>query len=273
MNRVLLRQYTQPLEYDGLQTNEARGKKAELYLDGALILSGHQPTLLPYPGFFYRMYHSNIMDICPYDPLSKHTDRYQHRVKIGTDSNWRWLTIPIESSNGCSIINTKIKHEFMSERWMELKHVYQTYPNWDQYKDELKEIFFGYNYLWELNFRFILWIRDILGIKTYLSISYSGQGSDTTERVASQFSSYGSVVYLAGKGSMEYLDLKKYERLTHSTIAIVTYTPPVPFSTVSTLTPLLMYPPQKVLDVLNIRREPIRVIVNGAEYSVDYLNS
>jgi hypothetical protein len=69
------------------------------------------------------------------------------------------------------------------------------------------------------------------------------------------------------------LDLKKYERLTHSTIAIVTYTPPVPFSTVSTLTPLLMYPPQKVLDVLNIRREPIRVIVNGAEYSVDYLNS
>lgn len=67
--------------------------------------------------------------------------------------------------------------------------------------------------------------------------------------------------------------IEKYECLTRPIIAIVTYTPPVPFSTVSTLTPLLMYPPEKVLDALNIRREPTRVIVNGAEYSIDYLNS
>jgi len=91
--------------------------------------------------------------------------------------------------------------------------------------------------------------------------------------VASQFSNYGSVVYLAGKGSMEYLDMQRYERLTQSTIALVTYTPPAPYSTVSILTPLLMYEPGKVLEVLNIQREPIKVVVNGAEYSVEYLNS
>ena len=272
MNRVFLRHPHEPLGYDDLQTTGAKSNPENLTLDRALILSGHQPTLLPYPGFFYRMYHSNIMDICPYDPFSKHTDRYQHRVKIGTDTNWRWLTLPIEASNGCSIMNAKLKTEFLPERWTELKQTYRDYPLWKEYKDALKEIFFGYNYLWELNLRFILWIRDILGIKTYLSISYGGQGCDTTERVASQFSNYGSVVYLAGKGSVDYLDLQKYERLTRSTIAIVTYTPPTPYSTVSMLTPLLMSPPEKVLEALNIRREPIRVIVNGAEYSVDYLN-
>jgi hypothetical protein len=255
-------------------TQPVQTRDVELLKRGStLILSGHQPTLLPYPGFFYRMYHSNIMDICPYDPLSRHSDRYQHRVKIGKDIQWRWLTLPIEASSTCSIMEAKLKTNFLGERWTELEHVYRTYPLWGQYKSELKEIFFSYRYLWELNLRLILWLRDKLGIKTYISISYGSEGCDTTERVASQFSNYGSVVYLAGKGSMEYLDMQKYERLTNSTIALVTYTPPSPFSTVSILTPLMMYPAKQVLEILNIRREPIKVIVNGAEYSVNYLNS
>ncbi len=273
LTRVVLRQTDLPPNALSPATVNQSEQTETLQLDGALILSGHQPTLLPYPGFFYRMYHSNIMDICPYDPFSRHSDRYQHRVKIGADTNWRWLTIPVEAPNGCSIKDAKIKTNLLPERWHTIEQVYRNYPLWSDYHDVLKEIFFGYTYLWELNMRFIVWVRDLLGIKTYLSLSYAAKGVDTTERVASQFSGYGSVVYLAGKGSMDYLDMKKYELLTNSTLAIVTYTPPTPYSTVSILTPLLTYPPGKVLDVLNIRREPIKVVVNGTEYSVDYLNS
>jgi hypothetical protein len=219
------------------------------------------------------MYHSNIMDICPYDPFSCHSDRYQHRVKIGTDLKWQWLTLPVDAPNGCSIMDVKLKTHLLGERWRKLEQVYCNYPLWPTYKEELKEIFFGYSHLWELNLRLILWVRDLLKIRTYLSISYDAKGRDTTERIASQFGNYGSVIYLAGKGSAEYLDMQKYERLTHSTIAIVTYTPPSPYSTVSMLTPIMQYQPEKVLEVLNIVREPIKVIVNGAEYSADYLNS
>ena len=271
MNRVILKQ--QPLSVIIGDQSAAPMQPEALTLDGALILSGHQPTLLPYPGFFYRMYHSNIMDICPYDPFSCHSDRYQHRVKIGTDLNWQWLTLPVEATNGCSIMDVKLKTDLLGERWNKLEQVYKNYPNWPSYKDELREIFFGFSTLWELNLRLIIWMRDLLQIRTYLSISYGGLGGDTTERVASQFASYGSVIYLAGKGSLEYLDTQKYERLTNSTIAIVTYSPPAPYSTVSMLTPILQFPPEKVLSLLNIVREPIKVIVNGAEYSADYLNS
>jgi hypothetical protein len=226
------------------------------------IISGHQPTILPYPGFFYRMYHSNIMDICPYDPFSKHSDRYQNRVRIGIDTNWKWLNIPVEASTGCNIMEAKLKTHLMNDRWETMKKVYEKYPLWAEYKDELHTIFHGYKYLWEINFRFILWIRDLLKIRTYVSISYEGKGQDTTERIASQFKDYGSVVYLAGKGSSQYLDIAKYEQLTNSTVAIVTYMPPPPFSTVSILTPLLMYSPNKVLETLKIVDEPIEVIVN-----------
>jgi hypothetical protein len=256
-----------------MQFKESQPQTETIQLDGALILSGHQPTLLPYPGFFYRMYHSNIMDICPYDPFSRHSDCYQHRVKIGDDNCWRWLTLPVEASSGCSIMTAKLKTDLLADRWSQLEFVYHKYPLWAEYKSELKEIFFSYRYLWELNLRFIIWIRDLLSIKTYLSISYGAQGCDTTERVASQFSNYGSVIYLAGKGSLEYLDLQKYEQLTKSTIAITTYTPPAPFSTVSILSPLLLYGPQKVLEILQIKKEPIKVKVNGTQYSIDYLNS
>ncbi len=274
MYSVILKQIDKPSAYtdNALTGKQSDATESSPTLSGSLIVSGHQPTLFPYPGFFYRMYHSNIMDLCPYDPFSRHSDRYQHRVKIGKDDDWKWFTLPIEACSGCSIIDAKLKTHLMNDRWSELEGVYEKYPLWSEYKDALKEMFLGYRTLWELNFRFILWVRDLLDIKTYISISYGGKGCDTTERIASQFASYGSVLYLAGKGSAQYLDMQKYERLTKSTIAIVTYTPPVPFSTVSILTPLLMYSREKVLDALNIRREPIKVIVNGTECSVDYLN-
>jgi hypothetical protein len=213
------------------------------------------------------------MDLCPYDPLSRHSDRYQHRVKIGKDNDWRWLTLPIEAKSNCSIMEAKLKTNLMGERWNELERFYEGYPLWKEYRDCLKEMFLGYRTLWELNLRFILWVRDLLEIKTYLSISYAGKGNDTTERIAYQFSNYGPVIYLAGKGSTQYLDMKKYEELTNSKIALVTYTPPAPFSTVSILTPLLMYSPEKVLETLNIRPEPIKVVVNGKECQVSYLNT
>ena len=275
MNSVLLRQSDKPSAStcNALTGERKDNEQSTPTLSGSLIVSGHQPTLFPYPGFFYRMYHSNIMDLCPYDPFSRHSDRYQHRVKIGKDDDWKWFTLPIEACNGCSIMDAKLKIDLMDERWNELESVYETYPLWGEYKEALKEIFLGYRNLWELNFRFILWVRDLLDIKTYISISYSGKGCDTTERIAYQFSNYGSVIYLAGKGSAQYLDMQKYERLTKSTIALVTYTPPTPFSTVSILTPLLLYPRDKVLDILNIRREPIKVIVNGVECCVDYLTT
>jgi hypothetical protein len=230
-----------------------------------MMLSGHQPNLLPYPGFFFRMFHSDIMDICPYDPFSRHNDRFQCRVKIGTDDKWEWLTLPVEASAGCTIMDAKLKTDLMSERWETLERIYSKYPLWPDYKDELHTIFFSYDYLWALNFRLILWIRDLLKIKTYISLSYKGIGKDATERIAYQFADYGSVVYLAGKGSNVYLNINKYEQLTNSTVALVTYEPPAPFSTVTTLTPLLMYPPSKVLEILKIVDAPFKVIINGFE--------
>lgn len=270
MNRVILKKTVHSL--NGVQPDTTLPSDV-LMLDRVLILSGHQPTFLPYAGFFYRMFHSDVMDICPYDPLSRHSDRFQHRVKIGTDDCWRWLTLPVEASSGCSIMEARLKVGLMGERWGEFERVYCGYPLWGLYRGVLREIFLGYSYLWELNLRLILWVRDLLGIRTYVSVSYGGEGVDVTERIASQFGAYGRVVYLAGKGTLQYLDVERYERLTGSVLAVVTYTPPRPFSEVSILTPLLLYPPEQALEALNIRKETLNVIIKGEEYSINYLDN
>jgi hypothetical protein len=46
----------------------------------------------------------------------------------------------------------------LNGRWCELEQVYRKYPRWKEYRAALKEIFFGYSYLWALNMRLILWI-------------------------------------------------------------------------------------------------------------------
>jgi len=158
----------------------------------------------------------------------------------------------------------------MNERWNQLEKVYNKYPLWNKYKDDLYKIFTSpYEHVWELNLRLILWLRDLLNIKTYLSISWKGIGSDTTERIAYQFSNYGPVIYLAGKGSTEYMDVRKYEKLTKAKIALITYAPPEPYSTVSILTPLLTFSHRNVLRALNIYDRPIKVIIDGKEESLE----
>jgi hypothetical protein len=189
-------------------------------------------------------------------------------VKIGTDEKWRWLTLPVESHTGYSIMEVKLKTNLMKDRWSLLERFYKEYPLWEEYKSDLKSIFLSYEKLWELNLRFILWIRDLLRIRTYISISWQGIGHTTTERISYQFANYGPVLYLAGKMSPHYLDIKKYEDLTNSKVALVTYIPPPPFSQVTTLTPLLMYHPSEVLQVLKVSEGPIKVIVNGHEGNV-----
>ncbi|MDR0492298.1 MAG: WbqC family protein, partial [Nitrososphaerota archaeon] len=64
MNRVILKK-ADLSSLNDTQSGTSPYRSDVLALDGALILSGHQPTFLPYPGFFYRMFHSDVMDICP----------------------------------------------------------------------------------------------------------------------------------------------------------------------------------------------------------------
>ena len=71
-----------------------------------LIYSAHQPDLLPYTGFFYKMFHAHVFDLKIWD---QYVNRgYQRRVMMRD----KWATIPLEPGSSTeSIFDKRVKPE------------------------------------------------------------------------------------------------------------------------------------------------------------------
>lgn len=212
----------------------------------------HQIDILPYPGFWNRVNQSDIADLGGlYDWFNKGSDYYHHRVKIGTDDNWKWLTLPIEHHTGYRQVDVKLKNDLLPRCYHQLEVVYQDYPNWDKYKDYLHEVFCEckYTYMWELNFKLLVWMRDLLGISTPLCIPKDiGTDGDATSKIVKQLTQYKADTYYCGAGGKHYLDMDQL-RSSGITVEWATFKLPIDnYSTVSTLSLIMAF------DISEVRR-------------------
>src|SRR3954468_11776756 len=142
-----------------------------------LVYAAHQPDLLPYSGFFYKMAKADVFDLKIWD---QYVNRgYQRRVMMRD----RWATIPLEPGSSTeSIFVKRIKPEAPAELVHQIRHRYgiksdgyKLAPFWrhesrgERVCDEIMSI--KTDRLWEFNFRLILFMRDMLGIETPLTLS------------------------------------------------------------------------------------------------------
>lgn len=178
-------------------------------------IASHQINLLPYPAFWNRMHQVDIYDFGGlYDGFSSGSDAYHHRVKVGTSSENSWLTLPInKDSHKSKYVNISIKSDptLMIKFWNKVEGTYRHYPYWKETSSIIKEAIFSNptNLMWELNYRLIITIRDLLRISTPLSISSPSYNDSPTMKIVEQLRSYsssGHIIYLAGSGCKNYLD-------------------------------------------------------------------
>lgn len=217
-------------------------------------MSGHQADLIPYPGFWYRVLHSDMFDISVHDPWRKSNLVFNHRVKIGWDNKWEWLTLPIDAHLGQQMKDVKLKNDLMYRCWTQLERVYSNRPNWNRYRDKLYEMLVTthYTYMWEFNFALLIWIRDELRIKVPFGFSYTPEGEDTTTRIASQFKPYHAKYYLSGGFGETYLNQEKYFDITGTKLLFSQYKAPVPYQTVSVLSAMMDFDdPLELLGMYN----------------------
>lgn len=211
----------------------------------------HQIDILPYPGFWNRVAKSDIADLGGlYDWFNKGKDYYHHRVKIGDDNNWQWLTLPITTHSGYKQIDVTVRNDDLHKCFDMLQGVYGGCKNWSVYKDFLYDTFVNckYSKMWELNFKLLIWMRDLLDIHTPMSISmnlntpeYESHGA--TDKILTQLSQYHTDTYYCGSGGKNYLDV---ERINSSGIDIEWATFELPdkfksYSTVSTLSLIMNF--------------------------------
>jgi hypothetical protein len=136
-----------------------------------MILAGHQPYYLPWPGFFYKMYHADHFILADSFQYSKHS--YTNRTKIKTTAGTCWLTVPVTGIHS-AIKDIKIVNDstWQHKHWQTLRHTYKHTYYFDHYAGLFEQIYTKkWTFLIDLTYTLILEITKVLQISTSITFA------------------------------------------------------------------------------------------------------
>lgn len=167
-----------------------------------MIVSAHQPDLLPYSGFFYKLATSRVMDLKLDDQFLR--SGYQRRVRM----RGAWISVPTRSCPTHTRIRDVRIDPDEGPRTL-AKGIHGRYAGSRYYKQRAPEILDRIaashtDRLWQLNLDLLLAVRDALGIRTPLGIGPAAIGAKS-DGIVSILQAYGATAYLSGTGAREYM--------------------------------------------------------------------
>lgn len=177
----------------------------------------HQPDYIPYLGYFYKMYLSDIFIFLDDSQFQK--NYLNNRNKIKTPQGWTYLTIPVERKNG---LDTNINEtRTIDEKGWKEKHLktlemnYKKCPYFDEIFPEIKYIIMqDYKSLSELNEALLIHIAKRFNILPEI-VANSSELHLTTkkeERVLDIIKHYGADEYISGNGARQYQKEEDFEK-------------------------------------------------------------
>lgn len=181
-----------------------------------MIVTGHQPNYLPYPGFFEKIARADLFIIVDNVQFVKRGPfGWIHRNKVRTEKGWDWLTVPVLTKGKFtqSIRETRINaaQPWARKHWRTIEWNYRKAPHFGKYADGLRAVFDRkWEWIWELNVELIRLIMGWLEIQTPVKIaSEMGVGGHATDLVVDLCAKAGGDTYLSGLHGRDYLDEAK----------------------------------------------------------------
>lgn len=176
----------------------------------------HQPDLLPWPGFWFKMLNCDTFMLAVHDQLQKHW--VQRRVRMRDT----WVTLPLTSGAHLVPINeTIVKPGWQDHLESSIRGRYVGSRHWTSRGGDVLEMIHAVDShnLAEINHQLILAVRDYLGITTEVVVTEppTERGAD---RVLEQLRMVGATTYLSGTGAVDYLDAPAQERFREQGIAL-----------------------------------------------------
>ena len=169
-----------------------------------------QSNYIPWKGYFDLI---NMVDeFILYDDMQYTKRDWRNRNKIQTPQGLKWLSIPIEVKGKYfqKISDTKVNEKGWSKKhWETIKHTYAKAPYFKEYKNLFEELYLNSNdeYLSQINYKFIIAINKILGIKTKIRWSSEFNLPDgKTEKLLSICKDCNADVYLSGPSAKSYFN-------------------------------------------------------------------
>ena len=186
-----------------------------------MIVTIHQPLLLPWLGYLDRMLRSDLFIVL--DHVQFERRNYQNRTRIRFDGEARWFTVPVvQHSREERIIDKLIDNSSCSaDRWWgsrhykTLCHAYREAPFFDDYAPHLRSILHSRcERLVDLDLALLELVRAALDIRTPLVRSSElGVDGRKSELMLNLCRAVGADVLLGGMGgSRDYLDTAAFER-------------------------------------------------------------
>ena len=133
-----------------------------------MILTAHQPSYLPWLGFFSKMVKSDIFVYL--DTVSYSKGGWSSRNKIRTHEGWMWLTIPILTGGKSNQIFTEVKidntQQWARKHWKSISTNYSRAPYFSLYENFFRDVYGNeWKYLSELDEHITKFLIESLGIK------------------------------------------------------------------------------------------------------------
>ena len=175
-----------------------------------------QSNYIPWRGYFDLI--NSVDEFILYDDVQYTIRDWRNRNIIKTSSGPLWLTIPVQVKGKYlqKIKDTKIGDPTWRRRhWASIVHSYSRAKYFPMQKELFEELYLQADdkLLSKINYRFIVAICRILGIRTTISWSmdYNLIG-DKTERLVHLCQQAGATAYLSGPLAKAYLDEELFRK-------------------------------------------------------------
>jgi WbqC-like protein family. len=175
-----------------------------------------QSNYIPWRGYFDLI--NSVDEFILYDDVQYTIRDWRNRNIIKTSSGPLWLTIPVEVKGKYlqKIKDTRISDPTWGRKhWASIIHNYSRAKYFPMYKEFLEDLYLRSEekLLSQINYRFIVAICQMLGIRTSISWSmdYNLVG-DKTERLVHLCKQAGATRYLSGPAAKAYLNEDLFER-------------------------------------------------------------
>jgi len=180
-----------------------------------LIVAIHQPDLLPYSGFWYKMAKADVFEVGLYYQFVNRG--YQRRVKMRET----WASVPIVGNpTRDAIKDVRVDPATAGSTLANaIAGRYAGAAHWKTRGPALIEMIrdIHTDRLWQFNLELIIGVRDMLGLRTPISIGSPLQGTKS-DALVSALRHHNADTYLAGSGARVYMG--DCEEFTDAGIAV-----------------------------------------------------
>jgi len=174
----------------------------------------HQPNFLPWIGYFYKIYKSDVFVIL--DDVQYTKNSFINRNRIKSPAGEQWLTMPVLHSGKFGQSINEVDIQFFEKNFKRLKNSLHSNYAKSTYFKEVMVMFEQFDdfevKLSSFNEYFIRWILDYLEIKTQIfrSSELINIEGESTDRLISICKQLHADKYLAGFGSKKYQEDDKF---------------------------------------------------------------